>query len=101
MSWRVFLDNDNMVTYTLDSKGLSIVRRVNGQDAPDKIRDLDMTSPNAASAYAAQIRIEKNGITIARQDGSPVSPTHDDKHDWSQAKIYVKGDNYFTFWPGR
>lgn len=101
VAWRVYLDNDNMITYTLDSKALSIVRRINGVDAPDKIRDVDFTSTETSAAYAVKIHLEHNGVTASSQKGGAVVPTTDSKHDWSQAKLQVKGDSYFTFWQGR
>jgi hypothetical protein len=101
MSWRVFLNEGNMITYTLDNKQmLTVVRRLDGQDAPLKVRDLDWTSTASQQSYAVQIRIEKNAITVASQKGAVV-PTLDEKHDWSHAEILVKGDTYFTVWPGR
>jgi hypothetical protein len=76
------------------------VRHLDGEDAPDKIRDLDMTSSSPAPSWAVQIKVEKNAVNVSRQNGTLVAPTRDLKHDWSQAKIYIKGDNYFTVWVG-
>ena len=101
MSWRIYLDRNNAITCTLDSKGISIDRRIDGLDAPDKVRDIDMTSQTTGSAYAVQIKIEKNAVMISQPNGTVVAPTEDPKHDWSHAVIYVKGDNFFTVWPGR
>jgi hypothetical protein len=102
MTWGVFLDSANTITYTLDNKGISIARRIDGVEKTDKIKDVDLNGiANASNAWAAQMKLEKNEVILAKQDGTPVDSTHDDGHDWSHAKIVVKGDAYFTLWPGR
>jgi serine/threonine-protein kinase len=101
MSWRVYLDGLT-ITYTLDSKGVAIVNNIEGEESTDRVKDVDLSSTdNPSKSYAATIKLEKNEVILTRQDGTVIARTHDDRHDWTHARLFVKGDTYFTFWPGR
>ena len=102
MSWTVFLDDDNTITYTLDAKKISITQRVDGQKLPTRVKENDLTgNADAATSWVVVMNLEKNGVTAGKQDGTAIDSATDDKHDWSHARISVKGDNYFTVWTGR
>jgi len=102
MSWRVVLDNDNMLTYTFDGKSISVQRRIGGEDNTDKLKAITLDgSGNAAQAFVVQIKIEPGSVVISHQDGSVIDATRDEKHNWSRSTVFIKGDNYFTVWPGR
>jgi serine/threonine-protein kinase len=102
VSWKVYLDNDNHITYTLESKHLSVTKTIDGQKAPPlKLKDFDLTGiGNASGSYVVVMSLERNGVNALEQDGKVFDSTNDDKHDWSHARISVKGDAYFTMWPG-
>ncbi len=102
MSWRVALDNDNMITYTFDGKTLSVSRRINGEDNNEKLKDISLDGAgNAAQAYVVQIKLESGAVVISSQNGSVIDTNRDEKHNWSRATVFIKGDNHFTVWPGR
>ncbi len=99
-SWRVNLDG-NMITYTLDGKGISIEKHINAHDSTERIKT-DLSNATAPfESYAVTVKLEKNDVIIARPDGTPIHTTHTEDHDWSQAAIFAKGDTYFSFLPGR
>jgi hypothetical protein len=98
MVWRVSLDKENYITYTLDSKGLSIGKVIAGNKASSKyVGDMSGTG-TASNAYAARIQLLSNGVRVSKQDETEVDKTSDDQHDWRRATISVKGDATFTVW---
>ena len=101
MSWTLSLDADNSITYTLDSKKVVTVQRVNGDKLPPRTKNIDTTGASTDKSWVVVIVQEKGSVNILKQDGTVIDSATDDKHDWSHAKIYIKGDNYFTAWPGK
>ncbi len=102
MTWQIFLDDDNNITYTLDNKGLSIARVIDGVKAPNTKLLIDMSGTgNASNAFVVRIQRLSTGVRISKQDESEVDKTADEKHDWRRAAIYVKGDATFTVWQGQ
>jgi hypothetical protein len=99
-SWRVNLDG-NMITYTLDAKGISIEKHIDAHDSTERIK-IDLSNAATPSeSYAVTVKLEKNDVIIARPDGTPLHTTHTEDHDWSQAGIFAKGNTYFSVLPGR
>ncbi len=99
MTWRIFLDDANNITYTLDNKGLSSVKVVDGLKVPNPKTPLDMSGTGTASnSYVVRVHLFSDGVKIAKHDDTVVDKTPDDKHDWRRATIYVKGDTTFTVW---
>jgi hypothetical protein len=99
MSWQIHLEG-NTITYKLDGKGISITRNIDGVETTEKVKNDLSSTGNPSASYAATIKLDKNQVIISREDGIAVNTLHDDKHDWSQAQIFAKGDTYFTFSPG-
>ncbi len=101
MTWRIGLNGDNYVTYTFDGKNLSVESVIDGDEKAKRKLPVDLDGTGTASkAWVIQIRLEKNTVVVARQGGAVVDAVPDDKHDWSHAQIAVKGDVFFTVWPG-
>jgi len=99
MTWKIFLDDANNITYTLDNKGLSSVKVVDGLKASNPKTPLDMSgTDNASNSFVVRIHLLSDGVKIAKHDETVVDKTPDDKHDWRRARIYVKGDTTFTVW---
>ncbi len=98
MTWRIFLDDANNITYTLDNKGLSSVKVVDGLKVSNPKMPLDMSGTGASNSYVIRIHSFSDGVKIAKQDETVVDKMPDDKHDWRRATIYVKGDTTFTVW---
>ena len=98
MSWQVHLGS-NTITYKLDAKGVFITRNIDGVASSQKVKDDLSSIDNPSASYAATIKLDKNEVIVARQDGTVVNTSHDDKHDWSQAQIFAKGDTYFALSP--
>ncbi len=99
-SWRVNLDG-NMITYTLDAKGISIEKHIDAHDSTERIKTDLRDASTPFESYAVTVKLAKNDVIIARPDGTPLHTTHTEDHDWSQAGIFAKGDTYFSFLPGR
>jgi serine/threonine-protein kinase len=99
MTWRIFLDDANNITYTLDNKGLSSVATVDGVKVSNPRTPLDMSGAGRAdNSYVVRIHLLSDGVKIAKHDETVVDKTPDDKHDWRRATIYVRGDTTFTVW---
>jgi serine/threonine-protein kinase len=99
MTWKIFLDDANNITYTLDNKGLSSVKVLDGLKVSNPRKPLDMSGTGTASdAEVVRIQLLSDGVKIANHDETVVEKTADEKHDWRRAKIYVKGDTTFTVW---
>jgi hypothetical protein len=99
-SWRVSLDG-NMITYTLDAKGISIEKHIDAHDSTERFKTDLSNATTPSESYAVTVKLQKNDVIIARPDGTPLHTTHTEDHDWSQAGIFAKGDTYFSFLPGR
>ncbi len=99
-SWRVDLNGD-MITYTLDAKGISIEKHIDAHDSTERIKTDLSSATTPSESYAVTVKLEKNEVIIARPDGTPLHTTHTGDHDWSQAAIFAKGDTYFSVLPGR
>ena len=100
MSWQVNLGGSS-ITYKLDGKGVSITRNIDGVETTEKVKGDFSSRGNPSACYAATIKLESNDVILSRQDGTRLNTVHDEKHDWSQARIFAKGDTYFSFLPGR
>ncbi len=101
MTWRITLDKDNMMTYTLDSKGLSYIKSVGGVEDNQKNIPVDMSGTGpAADDEVVVIHLEPTGVRITKEDGTEVNKETDSK-DWRRARLFVKGDAKFTVWLGR
>ena len=95
------LDADNSINYTMDPKKVVTVQRLNGEKLPPRTTNIDTTGVSTDSSWVVVVVQEKGGVNILKQDGTVIDTARDEKHDWSHAKIYIKGDNYFTAWPGK
>ena len=99
MVWRVFLDDDNNITYNFDGKDLVIGRRIDGEKLKDAHIKADLTQ---SENYAALVQLSSHTVRIsAKRDGIAIDTTSDDKHDWSHAQLSVRGDAVFVVFPGR
>ena len=99
MVWRVFLDDDNNITYNFDGKDLVIGRRIDGEKLKDAHIKADLTQ---SENYAALVQVSSHTVRIsAKRDGIAIDTTSDDKHDWSHAQLSVRGDAVFVVFPGR
>jgi hypothetical protein len=100
VTFRIMLDKDSVLTYMLDSKGLSYSNSVGGVGADKKI-PIDMSGTGAAASNeVVVIHLEPTGVRITKQDGTEVNKETDSK-DWRRARLFVKGDAKFIVWPGR
>jgi len=100
MSWRIMLDNDNVLNYTLDNKNLAYNKSVGGVSHTDK-NPVDMSGGGTnQNTEIVVIHLESNGVRITKEDGTDVDKEMDSK-DWRHAKLLVKGDTTFTVWLGR
>jgi serine/threonine protein kinase len=99
MAWQISVGG-NTITYKLDAKGISITRNIDGVETTERVKDDFSSTNNPSASYAATIKLERNEVIMARQDGTLVNTLHDDKHNWLQAQIFAKGDTYFSFSPG-
>ena len=97
--WTVRLDDDNSLNYSLDSHGVSVSKEFAGTKTTSSA-SIDASNSDRSDSYAIVIYLD-HGVTLKKRDGTLILSTPDDKHDWAKARIAVKGDAYFSVWPGR
>jgi serine/threonine protein kinase len=97
--WTIRLDDQNSLNYSLDSHGVSVSKEIEGTKTTSSA-SIDASNPGGPESYAVVIYFD-HGVTLKKRDGTVILSTPDDKHDWARARIAVKGDAYFSVWPGR
>jgi hypothetical protein len=99
LQWVVGLDGDNYITYNLDSQGVSISKVLDGTKSTVPV-PIDASDSKSSGTYAVVIYFD-HGVQIKKRDGTLIHAVPDDKHDWTHARISIRGDSHFTVWRGQ
>jgi hypothetical protein len=96
LEWTISLDSDNRVSYSLDARQLTRKVRLGGQET--KLAE-KADAEDGESAYSLLLSLEPHRIQMKNKGGTVLDELADEQHDWSRARVAIKGDALFLVRP--
>ena len=79
------------VSYSLDGRGLTRKSKVDN----DKESATTSVNPTDDTQYTFRLVLDAHGVQLRTKDGAMLDDFKTDGHDWTHARIRVKGDAFF------
>ena len=92
LEWIVSLDGDNRISYSLDGQQLTRKVKLGGSESKQTEQ---ADAAEGASAYSLLLSLEAHRFQIKSKRGAILDEFTDGQHDWSRARIGIKGDALF------
>ncbi|HEY3454736.1 MAG TPA: protein kinase [Bryobacteraceae bacterium] len=96
LEWVVTLGPENRISYSLEGQELVRKKRLGGEESKT-VEKADAS--DGAAAYSVIVTLEEHRVQTKRKDGVLLDEFSDEKRDWSQAKVAIKGDALFVVRP--